>query len=256
MALAVSPLLPRLALRRLTARERLAVAAGAAALLIFLLWAVLRGDAEEPAVELASPPAPAIALAPPLPASPAPVPSASAAGLVLRGVMGRGAILRLADGSERAIPIGREFLPGLTLKAVGVDHAILASSGGDLRIELNRFGAAAPAASAVATAVAPQAPPPSAERHRIETAAFRIGMQARKRGPNIVGYAIRPGARLPLFERAGLRPGDVVVAVNGQALDGEERLFGLSGELAGAPVAEIEYERGGRRMKAAATVNQ
>ena len=49
---------------------------------------------------------------------PAPPPPPSAAGLKLHGLLGRGAILALADGRQRFFAIGREVAPGLTVARI------------------------------------------------------------------------------------------------------------------------------------------
>ncbi|MEA1014615.1 hypothetical protein [Sphingosinicella sp. LY1275] len=253
---------PRLLRARFAAlqpRERLFVGAGAAAVLAFA--AILSGGADEAEdmapVELGDPGRAAASSAPPLPvaAPPSGPPPAAAASpanaFVLRGVLARSAILAMPDGSQRTVPVGREFQPGLTLKSVAVDQVVLASPGGDLRLDLNRFAGAMPAASAAPVAArAPQTAAANPAAHRQATTAFRLGMAARKAGGNVTGYVVKPGARLPILAQAGLQPGDVLLAVNGQALDGEERLFGMSEELASVETPEIEFERGGQRMKA------
>ena len=239
-------------LAALTARERLFLGAGGAAVIAFAAW-LASGSDELPPPQSAPPPPVAIAPAPPpiiaQPAAPLPAAPAVPPGLVLSGVMGSGAILTFPDGTQRAVPIGRDVVPGLTLKSVGIGHAILASAGGDMRLELNRFGGAVPsAAQPVATAPAPSggADTPAARAvQKRETTAFRIGLKPERSG----GYTIRPGARVPHLARAGLQPGDVILSVNGSALD-EERLGELSWEIANASRTEFEYVRGGRRMKA------
>ncbi|HEX8256934.1 MAG TPA: type II secretion system protein N, partial [Allosphingosinicella sp.] len=259
------PFLSPQRLAALSPRERLFLAAGLAALLAFLIY-LLMPAAEEPPVELgeeAAMPAPEFAPAPP-PAASAPLPPAappaSVAGLVLHGVLGGGpgggaAIIRFPDGSQRAVRVGREFLPGLTLKEVGLRHALIATAGGDMRLEFNK-----PAEAVAGTASAPAAPSPaeaSAEqRRRRETLQYRMGLAPRTEGGRVVGYAMRPGASLPLFEQAGLRPGDVIVRVNGKALKSSEKVLELSDELATSYTAEIEYIRGGRRMKGSVPVNK
>jgi general secretion pathway protein C len=245
-------------------RKRLYLGVGAAAALAMMVFLSGGGnDAEDMApVELGKPGPTAVASFPPPHVTPPPpvssnapaVPAAPAAAtaIVLRGVLARSAILAMPDGSQRTVPVGREFQPGLVLKSVAFDHVVLASPGGDLRLDLNRFAGAAPAAGATPVAARAQqavvGTDPAA--HRQATTAFRLGMAARKAGGNVTGYVVKPGARLPILGQAGLQPGDVLLAINGQALDGEERLFGMSEELASVETSEIEFERGGKRMKA------
>lgn len=237
-------------------RKRLCLGVGAtAALAMMLLLSGGGNDAEDKApVELGNPGPAAVTSFPPAHATPPPPVSSNAPAanaIVLRGVLARSAILAMPDGSSRTVPVGREFQPELVLKSVAFDHVVLASSGGDLRLDLNRFAGAAPAGATPVAARAPQAvagADPAA--HRQATTAFRLGMAARKAGGNVTGYVVKPGARLPILGQAGLQPGDVLLAVNGQALDGEERLFGMSEELASVETSEIEFERGGKRMKA------
>jgi general secretion pathway protein C len=155
-------------LAALTPRERRFLVAGALALLIFLAY-LLWPSGEEDEIELAEVPPPAAQpafvpppVAPPqMPAAPAlpQADSSAAAALVLRGVMGGGprggaAIIGFPDGSQRVVRVGREFLPGMTLRGIGVNYAIASSGSGVLRMELNKIGA-----TAVATA-SPASPPP------------------------------------------------------------------------------------------------
>lgn len=237
----------------LNRRERHFLIAGAAALAAFLLYLLLPGSVE-PGGELAgeaprsSVPAfhPPVSPTPTAPSPPPPAaPAASLSGLVLRGVLGGGAaIIGFPDGNQRSVPVGREFLPGVTLKEVALRHVILVTISGESRLEFNKpVSEIAPAAGAVATAKAPEA-----ERHGRETLEFRTGLMPFEEEGRIRGFAIRPGASLPIFQRAGLRPGDVIVSVNGQAFRSEEKVLELAGELASAKAIEIDFVRGGRRM--------
>ena len=55
---------------------------------------------------------------------------------------------------------------------------------------------------------------------------------------------------MPALERAGLRPGDVIVGVNGSEFD-EERMLELAWQIANSGRTEFEVERGGRRIRLA-----
>jgi type II secretory pathway component PulC len=55
---------------------------------------------------------------------------------------------------------------------------------------------------------------------------------------------------MPALERAGLRPGDVVVGVNCSGFD-EERMLELAWQIANSTRTEFEVERGGRRTRLA-----
>ncbi|HEV2747954.1 MAG TPA: hypothetical protein VGW34_11725 [Allosphingosinicella sp.] len=148
------PLPPADRFRALTPRERRFLGVGAAALLAFILY-LLAPDAEAPAVELGEapvtegllsepaelpPPERGTRFAPPPPAAAG---AGAASGLVLHGVLGGGpgggaAIIGFPDGGQRAVRVGRQFLPGLTLKEVGQRHALVAGPGGDTRLALER----------------------------------------------------------------------------------------------------------------------
>jgi general secretion pathway protein C len=248
----------------LTPRERRFLAAGALALALFLaylLWP--SGDGDDVELADAPPPAAQPVFVPP-PVAPPPMPVApvlpqadasAAAGLVLRGVMGGGpsggaAIIAFPDGSQRVVRVGREFLPGMTLRGIGVNYAIASTVGGNIRMELNKAGATIVAAAP--PAAAPGVPRTSAQ----EGLQYRLGLAPQKVNGRTRGFAIRPNASLPMLERAGLRTGDVLVSINGQAVESEEKVLELPQEIAGSYTAEFEFIRGGRRMKAGLEINK
>ena len=171
MAIPPSNSLPpslRQRLDALSARERVFLAVGGLAVFAFLIYFLLAGgdEVESDPIEVlpvAAAPAPPPVMAPMTPppvmpvvtSAPPPPPQAAGGveGLVLRGVMGGGpaggaAIIAFPDGRQRVVRIGREFLPGMVLKEVGLTHAIASGGGGDIRLDLNRAGGiAVPAAS-------------------------------------------------------------------------------------------------------------
>ena len=259
-----TPLMLRDRIAALSPRERLFLAAGAAALLAFLLYMLLPSD-EESGVELAASP-PVAAPPPPLPAplpiqpvavAQPPVSNVSAlSGVVLRGVMGGGprggaGVFDAAGGTQRVVRVGREIVPGVVLREIGVRHAIASTGSGDVRLDLNTAGGTV-LASAPAPAQAPVVP--AMTRSALasiprETMQYRLGLRPVQSGGRVTGYAVKPGAPLPHFGNAGLQPGDVIVGVNGSAFDAE-RLTELSWAIANSSQTEFEFLRGGKRMKA------
>jgi general secretion pathway protein C len=259
----------------LSPRERIFLGVGAAALLVFL-FSLLMPSGEEPGVELGSPPTSASVAPPPPPpvmatpvvTVPPPAPPAAPAadpaalgGLILRGVSGGGpsggaAIFALGDGAQRVVRVGREIVPGIRLREVGLNHAIASAAGGDIRLELNKAGGVALAPSAAAPAAAPVAAPSAAPAsQQRETMRYRLGLQPMKSGGRISGYQIKPGAQLPQLASAGLRPGDIILGVNGSQL-GEEQLMELSWTIANSNSTEFEFIRNGKRMKVALNPTQ
>lgn len=254
-----------------TRREKIVVGGGTAAiaLLLYVLWS--GGEASpEPA---GSPPAQAAAPRPAPPPPPAPPraapadaaaaatppaqPAAPGEGLTLHGVLGGGrtgsAIIGGADGSQRLVLAGREAAPGLVLRDILIDRVVLSGASGDVVLRLGgqslAGGGAATPLSAAGSAV-----PTTPAQQRAEARRFRAGLEPRRVGGRTTGYAIRPNASLPLLQRAGLRPGDVLVSVNGQSFDSDERVLDLPLEIAGSYTAEFEFERNGRRMRASLPV--
>lgn len=184
-------------------------------------------------------------------AAPAAAPDLS--GLRLHGLTPTGAIIASA-GAQRLVRLGREIVPGVTLKAVRQHHAVLATNAG--LFELGLLGAvqaapviAVPAAGPIATSPAPAA------ARRTEMLQYRFGLAPRRTDGRITGFAVRAGAEMPQLQRAGLKPGDILIGVNGQTFDSEEKVMELAGEIAGSYTAEFEFERNGRRMKASLPVN-
>lgn len=221
----------------LSARDKRALSGGGlviVVLLAYLLWP----EAEPPPAPAQPPPvAPApvaVVSAPPPPAAP----TVDVSQLRLFGVMASGAVIGMADGSQRFVPVGREIVPGVALLRVELHHAVLATAAGEVRLG---FDGVAPAASVVAAA-------PAELGRSDETLRYRLGLAPRMVGGRVSGFTMRAGADLPGLARAGIRPGDVILRVNGSALD-EERREELAWQIANSGHVEFEIERGGRPLR-------
>lgn len=186
------------------------------------------------------------------PAVPTPAPAPDLGGLRLHGLTATGAIIA-SNGGQRLVRLGREVIPGVTLKEVRQHHAVLSTSAG--LFELAFLGSARSAAPIEAAAVATPTTAAPAPARRTEVLQYRFGLAPRRTDGRITGFEVRTGAEMPLLQRAGLKPGDILIGVNGQTFDSEEKVMELAGEIAGSYTAEFEFLRNGRRMKASLPVN-
>ncbi|MFC4728788.1 type II secretion system protein N [Coralloluteibacterium thermophilus] len=167
-------------------------------------------------------------------------------GLTLHGVRvaagGGSAILADADGRQSAYAVGDTVAPGLVLARVAADHVVLRGGGGERRLDLPATAALplpVPAALPTGTpAVAASRAGVDPQRLLAET-----GLRARSEGGRIDGYELIPRGDGGLLRAAGLQPGDVLLAVNGNTLD-PERLAELEQELAGRGAATLTIRRG------------
>ncbi len=236
-----------MAARTLSLREKRLIQGAILLAIIVLVSLLLRGGggapppgpatpAVSPTPVTAPPPAP-IAVAP----APPPVPAADLSQLRLYGLLASGAVIGLDNGGQRLVPVGREALPGLTLVRVEQNHAILQGVEGEIRLGFDGIAEAGgePAPARVATG-------PGAQRE--EMLRYRLGLAPRTANGRVTGYTVRANVEMPALARAGIQPGDVIVAVNGSAFD-EEKLQALAGIIASATPTRFEVERGGQRLQ-------
>ena len=187
----------------------------------------------------------------------APAPGAGQA-WTLHGVRiesGRGdgaAIIAPAAGTQSAYRVGDALAPGVVLQAVAADHVLLLRGSATLRLDLPADdGAAVTAAAATLPSAAPAAPPVPAQGTAAQAeidpqrllAAARL--RAHREDGRVAGYALMPGGDEALLRQAGLQPGDVLLDVNGRALD-PGRLLELADELRQEPRARITFRRDGQ----------
>ena len=73
-----------------------------------------------------------------------------------------------------------------------------------------------------------------------------IRVQPVNTGNGLSGYRIYPGRDRTVFAAAGLRPGDIVTAVNGTALNDPSRSLQLLNELSQSSQINLTVDRGGQ----------
>nr|WP_231379054.1 type II secretion system protein N [Brevundimonas sp. BAL450] len=171
------------------------------------------------------------------------------------GAGGGSAIIGLSDGRQVSVAVGEEIEPGLRLESVASDHAVVARGASRTRLAFSEAPAGA----------APPPPPPSSQQVIAPTTPAASGdpMQLLSSGvlaPHVVderitGFVVTPAGAGPAAE-AGLLPGDVIQAVNGQALDSVSSLPRIAAGLAGAESLHIRYERGGEVRAATLRIAQ
>ncbi len=165
------------------------------------------------------------------------------------GAGGGSAIIGLADGRQVSVGVGEEVEPGLVLQSVGPDHVTLARGTSISRLIFSDtpVGAAPPPPPPPGPQTVTPVPVPPAAAAAVEPARLvaQAGLRPRMRGARLDGFTVSDGGDPAVLRAAGLRPGDVILAVNGQALDSLDRLTALRGQLAGSDSADIRFERDG-----------
>lgn len=172
------------------------------------------------------------------------------------GAGGGSAIIGLADGRQVSVGVGEEVEPGLILQSVGQDHVTLARGGSITRLIFSDtpVGAAPPpppppgpqTVSPPAEA-GPAVAPAAAAGPRVDPARLmaQASLRPRMQGLRVNGFTVSAAGDGAALKAAGLRSGDVILAVNGTSLDSLDRMAGLRGQLANSTSAEIRFERGG-----------
>ena len=166
------------------------------------------------------------------------------------GVGGGSAIIGLSDGRQVSAGAGEEVEPGLTLNAVAPDHVMLSRGGASFRLDFpDMASGAAPVAPVAAAQSAVTAPEPaSAECVVVDPQRLiaQAGLRPRIQGLGINGLTVSASGDGGELRNAGLRSGDVILSVNGAALNSPQALAALRGQLADAPSAQIQFERDGQ----------
>ena len=169
-------------------------------------------------------------------------------GLRADGAGGGSAIIGLADGRQVSVGVGEAVEPGLVLRSVGPDHVVLARGGSLSRLIFSDapMGVAAPPPPPPGPQTMGPTPAlvggPSVDPARLMAQA---SLRPRMRGLRIDGFTVSATGDGAALRAAGLRSGDVILAVNGQPLDSLERIAALRGELANSSSAELRFERDG-----------
>lgn len=171
----------------------------------------------------------------------------------------------IGQGSEEgSYAVGDDIGRGVTLQAIFPDRVILSRNGRleTLRLERDQTGAGVNSAPApLAQAEVPGVPPQLAQiRDEVlrdpARATEYIRVQPANVGGQLKGYRVYPGKDRSAFSAAGLRPGDLVTAVNGVQLDDPARTLQLLGDLSQAGQVNLVVDRGGQSQNISINLGQ
>lgn len=185
-------------------------------------------------------------------ANPAAVHATDVAGLRLHGIR-RGArasaIVSDAQGMQASHLKGEDIAPGVRLVQVGIDHVLLQTASGRQRLDMANEpfpNAPPPAPAASGSTASSPTTDAAADADAPARALAQAGLQPQQGEGRIRGYAVPSGGLQSLvLQRAGLQPGDIITAVDGQALTAE-RHGELVSAFAGQRSLRLTVERDGQ----------
>lgn len=168
------------------------------------------------------------------------------------------AIIVNEHGVETSYRIGAEVVPGATLAEVHADHVVLDHAGAAETLALPRPDEHAPplpeknqarlnAVASSANPAAPRAgaPLPGIRPPAIDPQEFVRQIHPVLSGGKIIGADIS-GADAGLLARVGLKPSDVVTAVNGTPLANVSNPQALIEQLQSSPSIQVTVQRDGK----------
>lgn len=199
--------------------------------------------------------------------------------LTLRGIVAMEdsersrALIETSSGDLNPFAIGSTVISGAVLHAIYADRVLLRRGG---RLETLRLEKDAPSSTQGRAGYAQNANRASAsgaarvldsgtaaKLSNIRTellndptkASQYLRVQPARRNGAMRGYRIYPGRKRELFREAGLRPGDIVTAINGVTLDDPSRSLQLLGDLSSAQLINLQIERGGQSQTVSVNLN-
>ncbi len=179
------------------------------------------------------------------------MPASTQSGITLFGVRlsppPASAILQVEGGPQVSLGLGETLENGWRLAEVAGDHVVLEDATGQRRrLDLAPMPIEPSASPAAATTLPSASPTPSATPSiSPEALVQQAGLVPATRDGRITGYTLVPRGDAAVLRQAGLQPGDVLTAVNGNPLDAE-RITELQEELARSGEATLTVERDGQ----------
>lgn len=173
------------------------------------------------------------------------------------------ALIAASNGDEDTYAIGDQVLSGVELDRIYADRVILSRNG---QYETLRLEKDAPS-NAIGSVDSPRSNSPDASttamlgdiRSKIladpTKASSYLRVQPSTVNGQLRGYRIYPGREREAFKQLGLRPGDLVTAVNGVELNDPQNALQLLGDLSQASTVSVTIERGGQAQNLTVNFN-
>ncbi len=169
------------------------------------------------------------------------------------------AIVADAAGLQNSFATGEEIMPGVTLHAVAFDHIVISNNGALEKLYLDQSVPAATVGGAASTISASPVTSPnitspgtvtgtgpgSGVKLSPETIAKNVGLSARNENGKVTGLVVSAKDDGSTLKSAGLRDGDIIVSVNGNAVGSAADL--VKNLRPGANVS-LEVERGAQKL--------
>lgn len=151
------------------------------------------------------------------------------------------AILSPSGGQQGAYAVGEEITPGVTLAMVASDHVEIDVGGQRMRVAFP----GAPAAPAIRMAANLPADYNASAKSAALSSVSGLPLQPVSRNGRPAGFEVMRHADGGVLAAAGLKPGDILVSVNGVSAAAADLSAYRAQLLSGQPV-EIRFERGGQ----------
>lgn len=156
------------------------------------------------------------------------------------------AIIADESGVQKSYAVGEEIAPGVTLKAVTYDHVVISRGGVDENLFMDQSSdvapvgnSAAPSPSAGPAAAAVQGGPPAPQE-----LLDNIDFVPRTEKGRITGIVVNARNNPVVFDRAGFRPGDIVVQVNGRPVSSAADISNVQQSIKPGARLSFMVERG------------
>lgn len=155
------------------------------------------------------------------------------------GGLAGSAIIAGPDGEQVSVSVGEDVAPGVKLVAVGFDQAVLDRGGQRLQLAMDGelSAGAAPLAQAAPVGTAPAGVTAAGLRENLAFA-------PRQRGGRVTGLLVSTVGNEAVMQAAGLRSGDVIVAVNGRRIGSAADAGMLQAQVAPGARLSLTIERG------------